>query len=232
MAISLTENTSYTPFAVSFVSDQDFENYATLRRQVEGISSDCNMENVDRKLSGQAVMSHMEYMRRQLCPEIDAALLPQQLRVPAGQKLRDYTQYTIGTLHLVSEQFKQIIESVEPEVHQFWPVEMINEQGEHLAQHYIFLCMGTVDAIIHNSETDRKNPKMEGDDAYDDYYYYSRFGGRSEPRKIKKELVAGRACYRDIHWPKQEMIISDQVKALFDQHNIMILEYKFLFEEC
>jgi hypothetical protein len=67
--------------------------------------------------------------------------------------ISDY--FTPRTVPCVSERMKAIIEQFEPDVHQFFPVDVVGKNGDLFAKHYLFIVCNRLDSV------DRKNMPYE-----------------------------------------------------------------------
>lgn len=60
-------------------------------------------------------------------------------------RISDY--FTPRTIPCVSERMKAIIEQFEPDVHQFFPVDVVGKNGDLFARHYFFIVCNRLDSV-------------------------------------------------------------------------------------
>ncbi|WP_339860789.1 imm11 family protein [Paremcibacter congregatus] len=80
---------------------------------------------------------------------VDPTYVPTRLKrggpSPSKQPLLEIGSFNAGGL-LVSEQFKEILEGLEPGVHQFFPME-IEQRGKYLGKRYLFVIGNRLDSL-------------------------------------------------------------------------------------
>jgi hypothetical protein len=78
---------------------------------------------------------------------IDAGRFATVARQQKNKKIHDV--FPLPGVNAVSERFKEIVESYEPGVHQFFPVELFDKAGDRVpTNYYIFNCTVCVDAVL------------------------------------------------------------------------------------
>lgn len=83
---------------------------------------------------------------------IDPTHLPTRMMIGGGR--RAVTDYTPDKgLNFISERFKKLIEGLEPKVHQFFPVELVDEDGGHLADHWFWVVCHRIDSVDRTQTT-------------------------------------------------------------------------------
>lgn len=88
-----------------------------------------------------------ERRRVTMVPPYEPEHFPRAVRLTRGRGLNDYAGYTQGGLS-VSARLKDLIESIEPGVHRFFPVEVQGKDGKPYGQPYwYFVVMQAIDAI-------------------------------------------------------------------------------------
>ena len=153
MSASLTPDHSeeFPKFRVSFVSEQDQENFVKLQEEINKDIVAGDNENIGRIRRDEPLLDFVDFRAYKLLHPVNDALLPEKICLLELNSLRDFSHYT-DQIYVVSERFKAVIESVEPSVHYFKPFELVDQTGRHVAQHYFFRCMNLVDALIEFSE--------------------------------------------------------------------------------
>jgi hypothetical protein len=72
--------------------------------------------------------------------------LPTTMQIGGGQRgVTDFDGYS-GLVY-VSAALKNIIEQLEPDTHQFFPIRLVDKQGNHLGDHWIWVICNRVDGI-------------------------------------------------------------------------------------
>lgn len=216
-------------FVATFVSEQDEINYEKLYQEREANRSEALSINIKRELiTGEPVLSYQEYRTHLLLNEIDVSLLPEKLCVLDVNNIHDFSHYTGMLFYIVSEKFKDIIESIEPNVHFFTPVELVDKAGAWVAQHYIFRCMAMVDAIDPDFGMLDIGYPFDDHDKNDYYYYY---GAYRDQQAMIKDKIQGRACFYELHWQTAAIFVTDEVKQLMQKNNLKPLIYENDFQE-
>jgi hypothetical protein len=59
--------------------------------------------------------------------------------------------FTPRTIPCVSERMKSMIEQLEPDVHQFFPVDVVGKEGDLFAKHYFFIVCNRLDSVDRES---------------------------------------------------------------------------------
>lgn len=124
---------------------------------------------------------------------------PEQIRFVRGGRVFDYNGYTVGGI-TVSKRMKDAIEDIEPNIHQFVPVELLHKDGTPYGESlwYFTICT-VVDAI---SPEKGGVYKREGFDFvnHPDRYSWVITPGEHDQLAVRKEVVAGRAAWRDCRY--------------------------------
>lgn len=77
---------------------------------------------------------------------VEPEYLPTKIQIPGGVRaITDFDGYR-GVLY-VSPRFREIIERLEPNVHQFFPIELVNKKRETLASHWIWVPCNRIDSF-------------------------------------------------------------------------------------
>lgn len=77
---------------------------------------------------------------------IDPTHLPTRMRIGGGRRaVTDHGRD--NGLIFISERFKTLIEGLEPDVHQFFPVALVNRKGDHLADHWFWVVCNRIDSV-------------------------------------------------------------------------------------
>lgn len=71
--------------------------------------------------------------------------VPTRIKWKSAQPLYDYLTPHGATC--ISEEFRQLVEQLEPGVHQFLPLEMVDAKGNHLADHWIWVPLNRLDSV-------------------------------------------------------------------------------------
>lgn len=81
----------------------------------------------------------------------ETTYLPTKIKL-GGRKRKLTDLYYVGFTWLVDDKFKTIVEELEPGVHQFVPVELLWNNGEHAASKYCFAPGNRIDSV-HDEQT-------------------------------------------------------------------------------
>jgi hypothetical protein len=147
--------------------------------------------------------------RVSLSERLPEDLLPRRFQFIKGRKLYDWNDLTSFSLGIWSTRLKDIVEGVEPGVHQFAPVEIFHKDGSpYGGTFWLWQCCTMIDAI---------SPDLGGvykrQSPFDpDYYSWVIKSGGWDKLAVYKEKIAGRAMWRDRRYPV-EIFFSDAVLA-------------------
>jgi hypothetical protein len=136
-------------------------------------------------------------------------LLPRRFQFTKGRKLYDWIDYTECPLGIWSTRLKDIVEGVEPGVHQFAPVEIFHKDGSpYGGTFWLWQCCTMIDAISPDlgGVYKRENPWVP-----EDYGWEIKSGG-DDKLAVYKEKIAGRAMWRDRRF-SSVIFFSDAVLA-------------------
>jgi hypothetical protein len=68
------------------------------------------------------------------------------MQIGGGQRgVTDYDGY--NRLIYVSPRFRSLIEAIEPGVHQFFPLRLLDKAGNHLADHWVWVVCNRIDSV-------------------------------------------------------------------------------------
>ncbi len=119
---------------------------------------------------------------------------PKQVKIETGDEVFDY--HGIKGMMIMSDRLKCAVEDIEPDVHQFVPVEMLNRDGSPYGGKFWFWSICTMLDVI--------NPELggvykRGSEKYPDIYdWVIRSGeGMREKLAVYKDKIAGRAMWYD-----------------------------------
>ena len=232
-AIINPDNEASTYFQVSFVSQEDQDNYGKLKKEIDKYIDKRIFKNIQNFKNGEPLMSFFDYRSYQLLHPVNEALLPKKICVLDPNTLRDYSGYT-HQIYVVSKRFKALVESIEPSVHYFLPLEIVDKKGNHLAQYYFFRCMTVLDSLIDKSEG------LEKKDVFSliqhlkniDYFCYEYNPISKKKKKINKEKIQDKACFYELHLRTNQPMVPDSVKALLEEKEIGPLVFDPIFTEC
>ena len=135
----------------------------------------------------------------------DEALIPKKLRVVRGTPDWDFCAQT-GVAYAVSQRFKDLIEGIEPEVHEFVPFELYDKQSKKIERSYFFWRIRVqLDAVT----PELGGLKMLGSGPS---HGWSMVPGGQDRLAVRKERIAGHAAWYDIRYINQ-IFVSDRVLA-------------------
>ncbi|MFG5382917.1 imm11 family protein [Yoonia sp. R2-816] len=146
---------------------------------------------------------------RQLSFPYNADLVPKKMQLTNGSADWDYSGHVgIPNANAVGQKFKDVIESVEADVHQFLPFELYDQKGMLINKPFYFWRICTsIDAI---------SPALGGVKPMTNSPHYLWQILRGEGRKklaVRKDLIIGRAAWYDVRY-KLPPFISDEVVGL------------------
>jgi hypothetical protein len=84
---------------------------------------------------------------------LDAAHVPEKLLWTSRKDPLDYI--TLYGSSVISPRMKDIIEQFEPDVHQFFPLQVMNKKKEPIAEHYLWVVCNRIDSV------DREHTTLE-----------------------------------------------------------------------
>lgn len=86
---------------------------------------------------------------------VQADFLPTRIRPTTNQKnMPDFARVQLA--QICSAKFHELVEALEPNVHQFFPVEVVRKNGEHIASMFWFIPCNRLDTL----ETDLLIPPL------------------------------------------------------------------------
>jgi hypothetical protein len=130
--------------------------------------------------------------------------LPSVMQVTSGKKaVTDFDGY-VGLIY-VSPRMKAIVEQFEPDVHQFFPLKVVNMAGEHLADHWLWVVCNRIDSVDRDHTTLFLKHGMTW-----------RADGVENPKLVfSNTLIGNRHFWRDKHLEDGNLLCSDDAgKAL------------------
>lgn len=195
----------YDEVTFSFVDRQERNNNDLLKRAIKKFESNVLTKSMVEHYSSE------ERIAKLLLPDIDAGLLPRQLKINDEQLLFDYYDYYYD-LKLVSEAFKAIIEQEAPGRHLFFPVEIVNQELKGIAHFYIMQIRQVVSAIASVINPDDPNYSV------------------AQTNSLYKEKVADLTLWRDVHM-RSKVFISDTIREALMDKNMKNCQVKCAFEE-
>jgi hypothetical protein len=137
MAYEIKYDPPYTQMAASKLLDGDLHRVTLLDQTPEpGLP-----------YADQAASDHLDSGRA-----IDPTFLPSTVLIPGGHgAITDYG----GThgIRIVSSEFREIVEALEPERHQFFPVRLVDKRKQHLADHFIWIVCNRLDGVDREQTT-------------------------------------------------------------------------------
>ncbi|MDR1827727.1 MAG: sel1 repeat family protein [Methylobacteriaceae bacterium] len=152
-------------------------------------------------------------------PPVPPAVLPARVVLTEGTTLHDFSARIAGGL-VVSERFKNTVESIEPGVHQFVPVPLFHKDGTpYAAPHYYFYVRSLIDAI--NPEYGGvRLQKNSGYKENPDAYHWNVRGG-SGRLAVYKNLTEGHAAWLDRRFQTSTTrFFSDALMRRMDAENM------------
>jgi hypothetical protein len=124
-------------------------------------------------------------------------LFPKRIQFTKGKRLFDYNSYAGFPPAALSTRLKDLIESIEPGVHQFAPVEVLHKDGSPYGETFWFYNILTViDAINPVKGGVYKQPRSNFDKDPDAFVWTIKSGGDGF-LAVYKDRVAGRAMWLD-----------------------------------
>lgn len=137
------------------------------------------------------------------------------------KNLASLIKLTDGLL-AVDEQFKSIIEDLEPDVHQFWPLDFQLPRGKGIGRPYY--------AMVIHYHLDAFVPEESDEDAWrsGNGFYHARIGTDKQTVNglaILSSAVAGHHLWRDTKLSCPEVFMSDALKERVDASNLRIFKH-------
>lgn len=153
--------------------------------------------------------SSLDYLTFPLDPDV----MPDKRRLAEGRTDWGISGFVgFDKAPAVSEAFRDVIEALEPGVHQFIPFDLIRADGSKTEKQFlVWRIRTTLEAI--NPETG--GVKKNSDRAYYDFVRIPE-RGQSENFSVHKDLVAGHAAWRDIRYPSYAFLSDAAAQALRD----------------
>ncbi len=123
-------------------------------------------------------------------------LFPRAVRLLRGNRLYDFNSFIVGGA-TVSDSFKTIVEAIEPDVHQFEPVEILRKDGTPFeGQYWYFVIATAIDAINPVREGVYKRGGYDFANHPERYSWVIKAGGQDK-LAFYKDKIAGRAAWHD-----------------------------------
>lgn len=147
--------------------------------------------------------------------------LPTQMKPSRSiSKFPDFVNFAGGAI-AVSEVFKEVVESLEPNVHQFFPFDVVSNKGELKAQMYIMIVCNRIDAV-HSDKSNRvfggKRWKMR-EEIWSDPDREKWVG--KDKLVLKKAKLQGVHCWVDKHLDISEApFVSNELKVALECKNL------------
>ncbi|MCZ2720416.1 hypothetical protein O1D97_01835 [Marinomonas sp. 15G1-11] len=130
---------------------------------------------------------------------------------------------------MVSQKFKDIVESIEPGVHDFIHFYLMDNMKNKIADYYFFSCKNIIDSINPNvGGLERRHVDLKEDCA--DYYYGARPADENN-QVLFKEKLDGKACFYELHWKEEYIFITDEVYQKIQQAGLKPLRFGCKFKE-
>lgn len=111
---------------------------------VEGNRGEVELEDMTPD-GGVGLQISRSFSGRRVKPES----VPKKIKWCSRRKLQDFETVFIKT---VSFRFRELIEKIEPDVHQFLPVEFVDKGGSHLEDRWFWQVCNRIDSV-HRGET-------------------------------------------------------------------------------
>ncbi|MCZ2720411.1 hypothetical protein O1D97_01810 [Marinomonas sp. 15G1-11] len=131
---------------------------------------------------------------------------------------------------MVSQAFKDIVESIEPGVHNFIHFDLMDNMKNKIADYYFFNCKNIIDSINQNvGNLKHRHEEFEEDKA--DYYYYGARSANENNQVLFKDKLKGKACFYELHWKEEYIFITDEVYQKIQQAGLKPLRFGCKFKE-
>lgn len=176
--------------------------------------------------------------RRQLAKEMGRSIHKTSAGPLSGVRIPDGYPVTQGTVQSdkselhdilngpaswsISDRVRKIIEDIEPDVHQYFPMEIVLKNGSRLDKNYWTLNISTrLDSSIdpERSTCIKAGPDLE---RFPDNWSYMDPVGVERKITVKKSMVAGRAIWRDARC--SDIFISDSLFTALLAADVEVLE--------
>lgn len=150
---------------------------------------------------------------RQLSFPFDEELVPTRMQLTNGKVDWDYSGFMgLPNANAVGQRFKDIIESVEPGIHQFLPFELYDQEGKLIDKPlYFWRVCTSLDAI---------SPELGGVKPLglpDNHSWQINPGDGRRKLAVKKDVIEGRAAWCDVRMPSRQFISDLVVTKLNEQ---------------
>ena len=229
MACTIEEDFSKDEFLIAFISEEDEKKYQALVKHAQSNWGEICMEMAQRKVNGEADFSYYERQKKKLIYDFDTDLLPKSLCAVDVNNIYDFSKF-FGQTYMVSQAFKDIIESVEPGVHDFIHFDLMDNMKNKIADYYYFSCKNLIDSINPNvGGLERRHVDFKDD--YADYYYYGALPGNENNQVLFKDKLKGKACFYELHWDEEYIFITDEVYQKIQQAGLKPLRFGCKFKE-
>ncbi len=129
----------------------------------------------------------------------------------------------------ISDRVRGAIESIEPNVHQYFPVDIIRKDGSHCEKKYWILNICTrLDSAI---DPERSTCIKAGRELtrFPNNWSYMHPSGVEPKISLKKSMISGRAIWCDARY--SEIFISDNLNKSLHDAGIALLESEIYAEE-
>jgi len=136
--------------------------------------------------------------------KLKAEELPKEFRVERREKIPNIFRISDGVT-VVSEPMKAVIERVDPNTHQFFPIKIIDKRGEETRESYFLFHF-----FVH------KKALVEGQAAIEDRSYngvgYRAFNtvvAKNDPLKLRASSLEGAHFWRSEEFPKNYFVSAE-----------------------
>ena len=138
------------------------------------------------------------------------------LRVRWGSRSKPVDYITLRGSSCISPKMKSIIEQFEPDVHQFFPLQVVNKAGEQIAERWLWVVCNRIDSV----DREHTNLVLEfgcwtADDIENPKLVFNK--GQSGPRHF----------WRDKHLMAKSLICSDEAGAALLLANLTALQLTY-----
>lgn len=149
---------------------------------------------------------------------VPADLVPRTVRIRKGRALYDWrTIYHDGGT-LVSSRFKDAVEAIERDRHQFFPVDVLDKVGNPLTdKFFVFNVVGRIDSII-EARSSGISPLGRGL-GHDAWAYQRDVSTGTFKLALDASKIAGHACWIE-HRYDGRRIVSDRLAALLTDRKL------------
>lgn len=148
---------------------------------------------------------------------LEPAHIPTKIQID-GPK-RELTDLREGLAFFVDEKFKDVVESLEPGVHQFFPVEFVWKDGSHAADRFWFVPCYRLDSV------DRKSTTFE----FRSIWYLD--GDANKRLVFNRSQIGERHIWMDKYISGSSGVwISSMLKAALDEADVTGAHYQYFPE--